>query len=527
MRERKQNAMREAELDRLLECGLTDLPPGDVLEDVTPWKRAMNRVLLGMALTGITLNVLCLNYLLPAVGMALLLLGFRALRRENRWFGVCWGITVVRTAYGYGLLVLDTTILRGAFYASPAAVVLAAADLALLLAECFCLRGGLRAVQEKAGLPPHVGGAAALMVWYGILGILAVIGYSGLLLGVAVIVMYVLTLRSLWKLSKELDEAGYGVRPAPVRVSDRAVAGALAAVLALGCACGYLLGGRYPMEWAPVDAGEHSGVEESKARLLALGVPDYVLNDLTAEDLAACDGAILVVVDVDDYPVNSGRRVSHSYWIGGERHTNIHTVYDVKELRITGVGVELPGERWMLIQHFLWTTPPGFCGTESIQLWPAYRAGMEGWRSGGALTGRVLYDEGGQTYAAPYCFLGEQTFAYDIARYLKEELESLGLEEITLDENGYLFATLPANTDKPLPVIGFIAHMDTSPDMSGKNVSPRIVQNYDGKDIVLCAEENVVLSPAQFPELLDHQGEDLIVIFLQPHIQPLKECALP
>ena len=246
-------------------------------------------------------------------------------------------------------------------------------------------------------LPPHAGGAAALMVWYGILGILAVIGYSGLLLGVAVIVMYVLTLRSLWKLSKELDEAGYGVRPAPVRVSDRAVAGALAAVLALGCACGYLLGGRYPMEWAPVDAGEHSGVEESKARLLALGVPDYVLNDLTAEDLAACDGAILVVVDVDDYPVNSGRRVSHSYWIGGERHTNIHTVYDVKELRITGVGVELPGERWMLIQHFLWTTPPGFCGTESIQLWPAYRAGMEGWRSGGALTGRVLYDEGGPT----------------------------------------------------------------------------------------------------------------------------------
>mgnify|MGYP007044617765 FL=1 len=385
MRERKQNAMRESELDRLLECGLTDLPPGDVLEDVTPWKRAMNRVLLGMALTGITLNVLCLNYLLPAVGMALLLLGFRALRRENRWFGVCWGITVVRTAYGYGLLVLDTTILRGAFYASPAAVVLAAADLALLLAECFCLRGGLRAVQEKAGLPPHVGGAAALMVWYGILGILAVIGYSGLLLGVAVIVMYVLTLRSLWKLSKELDEAGYGVRPAPVRGSDRAVAGALAAVLALGCACGYLLGGRYPMEWAPVDAGEHSGVEESKARLLALGVPDYVLNDLTAEDLAACDGAILVVVDVDDYPVNSGRRVSHSYWIGGERHTNIHTVYDVKELRITGVGVELPGERWMLIQHFLWTTPPASAApspsSSGRSIGPVWRAGAPAARS--------------------------------------------------------------------------------------------------------------------------------------------------
>ena len=97
------------------------------------------------------------------------------------------------------------------------------------------------------------------------------------------------------------------------------------------------------------------------------------------------------------------------------------------------------------------------------------------------------------------------------AKYLKEELESLGLEDITLDEHGYLFATLPANIDKPVPTIGFIAHMATSPDMSGKDVSPRIVQNYDGSDIVLCAEENVVLSPSQFPELLDHKGEDLIV----------------
>ena len=97
------------------------------------------------------------------------------------------------------------------------------------------------------------------------------------------------------------------------------------------------------------------------------------------------------------------------------------------------------------------------------------------------------------------------------AQYLKNELEALGLEEIELDEHGYLYATLPANTDKEVPTIGFIAHMDTSPDMSGAGVSPRIVHNYDGSDIVLCEEENIVLAPSQFPELLDHQGEDLIV----------------
>ncbi|KAA6313760.1 Peptidase T, partial [termite gut metagenome] len=97
------------------------------------------------------------------------------------------------------------------------------------------------------------------------------------------------------------------------------------------------------------------------------------------------------------------------------------------------------------------------------------------------------------------------------AEYLKTELESLGLEDITLDEHAYLFAALPANTDKDIPVIGFIAHLDTSPDMTGENVSPRIVSNYDGKDMILCAEENILLSPSKFPELLNHIGEDLIV----------------
>lgn len=97
------------------------------------------------------------------------------------------------------------------------------------------------------------------------------------------------------------------------------------------------------------------------------------------------------------------------------------------------------------------------------------------------------------------------------AKALEKELRRLGLSEITLDENGYLMATLPANTDKELPTVGFIAHLDTSPDMSGRNVSPRIVKNYDGGEIVLSVEENVVLRPDEFPEMLHYVGQDLIV----------------
>lgn len=99
----------------------------------------------------------------------------------------------------------------------------------------------------------------------------------------------------------------------------------------------------------------------------------------------------------------------------------------------------------------------------------------------------------------------------EFVKMLRDELEAMGLEEITLDEHGYLFATLPANTTRTLPTIGFIAHVDTSPDVSGKNVNPRVVENYNGTDIVLSAEDHTVLTTEEFPELLRYVGNDLIV----------------
>lgn len=95
------------------------------------------------------------------------------------------------------------------------------------------------------------------------------------------------------------------------------------------------------------------------------------------------------------------------------------------------------------------------------------------------------------------------------AKILKQDLIDLGFEDVVLDELGYLYATLPTNTSKEVPVLGFIAHMDTAPDASGKNVTPRIINNYDGKDIQLNAD--TVMSTSYFPELLNHKGEDLIV----------------
>ena len=98
----------------------------------------------------------------------------------------------------------------------------------------------------------------------------------------------------------------------------------------------------------------------------------------------------------------------------------------------------------------------------------------------------------------------------EFAKYLAAELKEIGMQEVTLDENGYIMATLPANVEGK-PTIGFIAHMDTAPDANGKNVKARIVSNYDGQDIVLNEEKNIVFEVAKYPEILDYKGQDIIV----------------
>ena len=99
---------------------------------------------------------------------------------------------------------------------------------------------------------------------------------------------------------------------------------------------------------------------------------------------------------------------------------------------------------------------------------------------------------------------------WDLARLLEQELKEIGLEDVDLDENCYLMATLPSNINHEVPTIGFVAHIDTSPDFTGANVNPQIHENYDGKDIVLNKEQNIVLSPDYFDDLLQYKGQTLI-----------------
>lgn len=389
--------LEEFELDSLLSESLSAPPDDDILTEITPWRQAMNRILTGLALTTIHLNFLWLDYLLPAIGFVQLLLGLRVLRRENGFFKTWWAVNLARSGWFFFCLLRQAVPGSQAFFELSPLRALGLVNILLPFVQFFCLWQGLRAVQRKAGLPPEAGGPG-LIIWQLIVLGLAYIGYSGWLLGLPVLIAYFFILYLLYCISKELDEAGYSVQPAPVRVTDRVLVRSIAAALIAGLAVCILFLNRLPMDWQPVDSAEHSQLAELEDELLALGFPEEVLSDLAPENILACEGAVRVVSDVSGYPRDDYRGAP-----------------DEVTLQITGVAVELAGERekWRIFHHFELLERPPLMGTYAIQLWPVWRSCPEGWAPSGEVTGRLLYDRDGTAYQSPYWFLDSQTFTSD------------------------------------------------------------------------------------------------------------------
>lgn len=426
--------MRESDwFDTFLQESLEEIPPEEMVRQVTPWRKATTRILVGLALTAITFNFALLNYILPAIGVVLMLLGFRTLRRENKWFQMCFNVTAFQVVILAEMLVMNSTIYHSEIYASGIGTALTFLNLAILFVQLIGLWQGLRALQQKAGVPVHAGSGVALIIWNAMITLFGFWQWQTSLFGALILITaYICIIRSLFKLSKELDEAGYVVKPASVRLPDRILTILLLIIVSVGMAGGFLFGGSYKMNWTPVEEEVTSQTEEIKAHLISLGFPENVLEDLTEEEILDCEGAKRVVVEMREHPVNEGRLVTEK-----QVNTTItHRVYDVNELQLTNIAVELPDERehWKLFQHFLWTVNPGFHGTESLQFWPVYRMG-EGWSKAEECSGRLLYDKDGETFASPYHTLEEETYTSN-SWFLGEQVSTDVFATFSLPDSG-------------------------------------------------------------------------------------------
>lgn len=404
--------LNDEEFDRMLEEIPMPAPSEEMVHQVNPWRKAMNRVLWGLGLVTITLNFFQLQYILPAIGLILMVLGYRALRRENRWFMTAYILTILRTVWFLFNFFMDTTIFGSEISASTPVVVGLYGMLVLNFVEILCLRNGMGAVQRKAGLEPKTGSATAMLCWYAIMVLLGLVNFSGVSV-LLLLAAYFFILRGLHKSSKLLDEAGYIVQPAPLGFSDRAVKIAYTAVIVVLFVIGYSFFGKYPMNWQVSESIHTEQAEQIRRELLELGFPERVLDDLTVEEILACEGATTVLVDGRDYDMDQGRGIGTQEEINNGLVALITADQGEAHLRTTYVGVKFGDERerWKIIQHFEWLSGDGFCGTEAIQLWPGDHS--HGWGLGSDITGRVLYDQEGQTWESPYHFLGRASYAND------------------------------------------------------------------------------------------------------------------
>lgn len=282
------------DFDRDLMDSLSDLPPSpEMVAAVTPWREAMTRILWGLFLITFHLNNLYLQYILPAVGVVLLYLGFRSLRQSNRWFLFGWYITICKAVIFYSNSILLATPLE---LPSPLIWNLFTFSLTPLL--YISLWQGLQQAAREVGRVSHRQPALWALIWY---GALAIVGWKwpnpGMLVFLVILVLYVCIIRALWSVTKDLEEWGYAVQAAGARVSaDRfrwLYLGTLLAAVLLTSA----LSSHNVPDFQPA--------EESQpiAELTELGLPEDVARQLLPEDLERLAGAVSCKTIDDDHPL--------------------------------------------------------------------------------------------------------------------------------------------------------------------------------------------------------------------------------
>lgn len=265
------------------------LPPEDTIRDVTPWRTAMGRIVTGLCLTCFTLNFLYLQYLLPAIGIVQLYLGLRSLRNANRWFHFSWYCSICKVF----LLFINSVLLAtpyGDFLSIPRVVLQTGTTLAMLL---MC-RQGVRQASLEVEHPDRRDPFLWAAVWYGVILVLALLWPNpGWMAAIATVYAFYRIIKSLGHVTEELEDCGYAVQTAPVRLdSGRFQLIAYGALLALVLAVS-ALSCRLPLSGTEIEQNfDSSKTDAVQSKLAKLGFPEELSEKLLPEDLLSLEGTV-------------------------------------------------------------------------------------------------------------------------------------------------------------------------------------------------------------------------------------------
>ena len=349
--------------------------PDALAQPQTLWRYALARICWGLVLTTITLNFFYLQYLLPAVGCVLIYLGLRSLRKANRWLGACHGLSVALLVLRAAILLLDAT---PAWWALPDSAGFWTGVLAFLLVFLllFALWRGLKEIFRQAGQPPKTGSAGALVICWVLIFLLGLMETSIWLVTLPVLILWICLVVGVFKINGALEQAGYTITPAPVRVVGWHLGLFYLVALAAGILICLLCFSRRPV--AAVPAAPQTGQTQLRQELAELGFPAELLADLPDEEVARLEGAS----GVEQKDIWGWNTADHLEGL------------DCQVFQVT-----LPGENTLRFYYFFqWRTPPEqrYRYLDGVELIPAHSfnsLSMEVESPRGSL----LWEEDGQT----------------------------------------------------------------------------------------------------------------------------------
>ena len=363
-----------------LEHGEFLYQPTESMDDITPWREAMRRIFMGIALSAVTLGFVFPDLLLNTVSVVMLYLGFRSLRQENRWFCRGYRLTWVLMVGALARFAIGSTIWYTQITESLPGIIAGYVLDAVMLGTMVCVRQGIVAVQKKADVESDTRYLLIAMAVFVALTVLPLLPWSQAqefaVLGGMVVFVWL-----LYKAYHNMGEAGYAIHPGTVKLSKVSVwliAGGLAVVCIV---TGLLFFHQYPMQWQE-QQGVSSQAETVRQELIGLGMPQDIASDLSEEDLLELEGAEKVYAKIQDSP-----------------NDNVFTNY---------VSVLLPDGLKLLV-HFRWNTDDVYRGTETFYF--EYEQNDIGAQKiVDSCHGRLLYDKGSVSYASPYASIISGTY---------------------------------------------------------------------------------------------------------------------
>ncbi len=365
--------MTERNFEHFLYEEASQLPPAPLPK---PWSGPLRRICWGIALNTITLNFLGLNYLLPSIGMVLLWLGFRSLRQENGWFRFAFVLSTLLTLWQLASCVLYATPLSAWMTDNVYAIAAIHAIPNLLL--YLALWQGLRGVFLAQNRTPKTGAAGALLVYEIFMTALSFIGVSGWIIVLPIMILWILLIRSVYRINRSLDDAGYGLHLAPAQVNDRRAALLWLGISAVALVSCLLCCQRIPMEATAV---EHTPTTQTQLRtaLVELGFPEEALTDLTDDEVAELKNAVAVT------------DAKQSHLLGNDQE-------DLYHFKNHFIQVQMPNGVLRYYYWFAWTESPKHRLMEGLEITPSHHMGTLTVPLSSIVSGRLLWNHDGRTW---------------------------------------------------------------------------------------------------------------------------------